>query len=122
VEIERFEQTRSRFTKNLTPPGVLDSPAAPADAITMRSMTMAEPAEKLSADDLLPIAKKLPRGEQLRLARRLLEPETGTADDLLAKRRAGIGRYAGRGWIAEDFDAPLPPDIQKCFDGEDETL
>ncbi len=53
---------------------------------------MAEAAEKLSADDLLPIAKKLPRGEQLRLARRLLEPEPGTGDDLLAKRRAGIGR------------------------------
>lgn len=69
---------------------------------------MAEPAEKLSADDLLPIAKKLPRGEQLRLAHRLLEPETGTAEELLVKRRAGIGRYAGRGWIAEDFDDPLP--------------
>ena len=79
---------------------------------------MAEPAEKLSADDLLPLAKKLPRGEQLRLARTLLEPEPETGDDLLAKRRAGIGRYAGRGWIAEDFDAPLPPEIQKSFEGE----
>ncbi len=68
---------------------------------------MAEPAEELSADDLLPIARKLPRGEQLRLAHGLLEPETGTAEELLAKRRAGIGRYAGRGWIAEDFDDPL---------------
>lgn len=81
---------------------------------------MAEPAEKLSADDLMPLAKKLPRGEQLRLARRLLEAEPETGDDLLAKRRAGIGRYAGRGWIAEDFDASLPPEIQKYFDGEDE--
>lgn len=80
---------------------------------------MSEPAEKLSADDLFPLAKKLPRGEQLRLARRLLEAEPATADDLLAKRRAGIGRYAGQGWIAEDFDAPLPPEVQKYFDGED---
>ena len=82
---------------------------------------MSEPAEKLSADDLFPLAKKLPRGEQLRLARRLLETEPGTADDLLAKRRAGIGRYAGQGWIAEDFDAPLPPEVQKYFDGEDDA-
>ena len=82
---------------------------------------MADPAEKLSADDLFPLAKKLPRGEQLRLARRLLETEPATADDLLAKRRAGIGRYAGQGWIAEDFDAPLPPEVQKYFDGEDDA-
>jgi hypothetical protein len=69
-------------------------------------MTMAAPAENLSADDLIVLAKQLSRGEQLRLARRLLEPEPETGDDLLAKRRAGIGRYAGRGWIAEDFDGP----------------
>ncbi|WP_437661722.1 type II toxin-antitoxin system Phd/YefM family antitoxin [Sorangium sp. So ce1182] len=81
---------------------------------------MAEPAEKLSADDLLPLAKKLPRGEQLRLARTLLELEPETGDDLLARRRAGIGRYAGRGWISEDFDAPLPPEIQKYFEGNDD--
>lgn len=79
---------------------------------------MADPVEKLSAEDLLPLAKKLPRGEQLRLARTLLESEPEPADDLTAKRRAGIGRYAGRGWIAEDFDAPLPPEIQKYFEGE----
>ncbi|WP_437751934.1 hypothetical protein [Sorangium sp. So ce1389] len=79
---------------------------------------MGEPAETLSADDLLLLARKLPRGEQLRLARTLLESERQTGDDLLARRRAGIGRYAGRGWIAEDFDAPLPPEIQKYFEGE----
>lgn len=82
---------------------------------------MSEPAANLSADDLLPLAKKLPRGEQLRLARRLLEAEPGTAGDLLAKRRAGIGRYAGQGWIAEDFDAPLPAEVQKYFEGEDDA-
>lgn len=75
----------------------------------------------IGKNDLLPLARKLPRGEQLRLARGLLEPEPGTADDLLAKRRAGIGRYAGQGWIAEDFDAPLPPEVHKYFDGEDDA-
>lgn len=68
---------------------------------------MAGPAKNLSVDDLLPLVKTLPREEQLRLARTLLEPEPVAGEDLLAKRRAGIGRYAGRGWIAEDFDDPL---------------
>ncbi len=81
---------------------------------------MAEPAENLSADDLLPLAKKLPRDEQIRLARTLLAPDVEAGDDLLAKRRAGIGRYAGRGWIAENFDDPLPAEIQRYFEGEDD--
>lgn len=81
---------------------------------------MAEPAKKLSVDEILPLAKTLPRDEQLRLAHTLLEPEPVAADDLLARRRAGIGRYAGRGWIAADFDAPLPPEIQRYFEGEDD--
>ena len=28
------------------------------------------------------------------------------------------GRAKGRIWIAEDFDAPLPPEIQRLFTGE----
>ena len=63
-------------------------------------MIMAESTETLSADDLLSLARKLPKGEQLRLARMLLEPDSETGDDLLAKRHAGLGRYAGHGWIA----------------------
>lgn len=81
---------------------------------------MAEPAKKLSIDDVLPLAKTLPREEQLRLARTLLEPEPPAGDEAAARRRAGIGRYAGRGFIAEDFDAPLPDEIQKYFDGEED--
>jgi len=26
------------------------------------------------------------------------------------------GQYAGRIWIADDFDAPLPPEIQQFFE------
>jgi hypothetical protein len=81
---------------------------------------MAEPAKTLSLDDLLPLAKTLPREEQLRLARTLLEPEAAAGDDIVTKRRRGIGRYAGRGFVAPDFDAPLPPDIQRYFEGEDD--
>jgi hypothetical protein len=28
-----------------------------------------------------------------------------------------IGIDAGKGWIAEDFDAPLPEDLQQLFEG-----
>ncbi len=31
-------------------------------------------------------------------------------------RKPGLGK--GRGWIADDFDAPLPPEILRLFTGE----
>lgn len=30
------------------------------------------------------------------------------------------GSWIGRAWIADDFDAPLPDDILKAFEGEGE--
>ncbi len=30
------------------------------------------------------------------------------------------GRGKGRGWIAEDFDAPLPPEVLRLFTGASE--
>src|SRR5204862_8360434 len=30
------------------------------------------------------------------------------------------GRGKGRGWIADDFDAPLPPEVLRLFTGESE--
>lgn len=82
---------------------------------------MGNAAEDLSADDVWPIAKRLAPEERARLARRLLEersPEELAA--IAAKRKAAIGRFAGKIEIAEDFDAPLPPEIQRYFDGEDD--
>ncbi len=29
-----------------------------------------------------------------------------------------FGSLAGQGWIGEDFDAPLPPDLLAAFSGE----
>ncbi len=35
--------------------------------------------------------------------------------------RSGIfGSLAGQGWIADDFDAPLPEEILRAFEGEDD--
>jgi prevent-host-death family protein len=33
-------------------------------------------------------------------------------------RKPGLGK--GKGWIADDFDAPLPPEIMRYFTGESE--
>ena len=30
------------------------------------------------------------------------------------------GRWRGRVWMAPDFDGPLPDDIQRAFEGEDD--
>lgn len=32
--------------------------------------------------------------------------------------RRELGLLRGKIWMADDFDAPLPEDIQKYFDGE----
>jgi len=32
--------------------------------------------------------------------------------------RRELGLLRGKLWVAEDFDAPLPDDIQRYFDGE----
>jgi hypothetical protein len=29
----------------------------------------------------------------------------------------GMGMDAGKGWVADDFDAPLPDDLQALFEG-----
>jgi prevent-host-death family protein len=38
----------------------------------------------------------------------------------LEKRRLQLGRMAGKIWIADDFNDPLPPELQRYFEGEDD--
>jgi prevent-host-death family protein len=33
------------------------------------------------------------------------------------KRKYKLGLLEGKGWIADDFDAPLPDDLQALFEG-----
>ena len=35
------------------------------------------------------------------------------------ERMAGFGSMNGKGWIAEDFNDPLPDDLQALFDGRE---
>lgn len=37
-----------------------------------------------------------------------------------AQRRSSFGADAGRFTVPDDFDAPLPPDVQRYFEGEDD--
>jgi prevent-host-death family protein len=41
---------------------------------------------------------------------------------LLRKKRIGGQNLLGIIYIADDFDAPLPPEIQRYFDGEGEIF
>ena len=34
------------------------------------------------------------------------------------ERKLKFGKWKGKMWIADDFDGPLPPDLQAAFDGE----
>jgi prevent-host-death family protein len=34
-------------------------------------------------------------------------------------KRRKLGVLAGQGWIADDFDAPLPEDVLAAFEGRD---
>lgn len=44
------------------------------------------------------------------------EPGTSASPDVPALRRGGVWR--GRVWMADDFDGPLPPDVQAAFNGD----
>lgn len=33
------------------------------------------------------------------------------------QRKRKMGMDAGRGWVADDFDAPLPDDLERLFTG-----
>jgi prevent-host-death family protein len=35
-------------------------------------------------------------------------------------RLTGLGALEGKGWIADDFDDPLPEEIQKYFEGRED--
>jgi hypothetical protein len=45
-----------------------------------------------------------------------VQEEEGQSAPPLARRELGLLR--GKVWVADDFDAPLPDDIQKYFEGE----
>lgn len=45
------------------------------------------------------------------------QPDTAAAREGTAKPKRRFGTMAGQIKVAEDFDAPLPPDLQRAFEG-----
>ncbi len=54
--------------------------------------------------------------DRLRLVEQVLRDAQESMPTSTEPRPLGID--AGKIWIAEDFDAPLPDDIQRLFNGE----
>ena len=38
-------------------------------------------------------------------------------ESIAERRRAALGIDAGKMWVADDFDAPLPPEVLRLFEG-----
>jgi hypothetical protein len=64
----------------------------------------------------LDLPKDLPAGPAEVII--LITARPGEARPGEGRARRPLGIDAGKGWIAEDFDAPLPDDIQAAFEGE----
>ena len=68
-------------------------------------------------DEIREAIRSLPLKDRLRL----VEEVVHDAADASAGAQKGprpLGLDEGKGWVADDFDAPLPEDLQKLFDGE----
>ena len=73
-----------------------------------------------NVENLYEAIRALPVSDRLRLIERLAhQAAEEIAGGSLGSRAAGRGRGfdAGRAKIADDFDAPLPDDIQAGFEG-----
>jgi hypothetical protein len=80
----------------------------------------------MTADEIFHAIQSLPDDERRQLLARVAH-ELGEAPPASASqgrrpadadRRAAVGMDEGKIWIAEDFDGPLPEDLQRAFEGE----
>jgi hypothetical protein len=65
--------------------------------------------------------KEAPAAEEERVQalRALVDSLPATSKPSPPDRRMALGMDVGKVWIAEDFDAPLPDELQRAFEGED---
>jgi hypothetical protein len=79
-----------------------------------------------TAEEIFQAIQSLPDDERRQLLARVAHelgeapPESASRDRGPAEmdRRAAVGMDEGKIWIAEDFDEPLPEDLQRAFEGE----
>jgi len=62
------------------------------------------------------LAERAANGEEIVIARNGRAVARLVAMPERKKRRLGLAK--GEIWISDDFDAPLPPDIQEAFEGK----
>jgi prevent-host-death family protein len=63
------------------------------------------------------LAQRAARGEEIVIARNGTPlAKLGPLDRARKPRKFGL--WEGQVWISDDFDDPLPPEIQRYFDGE----
>ena len=79
----------------------------------------------MDLETLYQAIRALPLTERLRLIERVAHDaaEASRADTAPVSPGVpmrGMGMDAGKVTVADDFDAPLPPEIQRYFDGEDD--
>ena len=63
------------------------------------------------------LVDKAAEGEDIVIARNGKPVARLTALDKKQKRLIGLGALEGKGWIADDFDAPLPDEVLAEFEG-----
>lgn len=76
----------------------------------------------IGEDRILHLPDDLPEGDAEIIVLYDAAPGAGERKRKAALRAAAFGADAGRFTVPDDFDAPLPPDVQRLFDGEDDGL
>lgn len=74
----------------------------------------------ITRDHLVRLPEDLPEGDAEII---VLYPASRIADERARKaalRSAAFGADAGLFTVPDDFDAPLPPELQRFFEGEDD--
>jgi len=85
----------------------------------MTTVGLAEAKAKLSE-----LVDQVERGEEVVLSRygRAVAKIVPVEPPAKIDRSGLFGSLVGKGWVADDFDAPLPEDILRAFEGEDDEF
>lgn len=66
------------------------------------------------------LLKRAEQGEEIIISRAGVPIAKLVPITQVRERKLKFGEWKGKMWIADDFDGPLPPEIQAAFDGESE--
>lgn len=75
---------------------------------------------RIAKDRTVRLPDDLPEGDAEIIVLYGPAPPGGERARKAALRQAAFGADAGRFTVPDDFDAPLPPEVQRYFEGEDD--